>query len=240
MDKAHILHEIRRTAESNGGVPLGRSRFLAETGIRKSDWIGKYWIKWSAAVREAGYEPNTKQRAFEDKWLLGKLAAFVRELGHFPVSAEIRMKAGQDKDFPSHNVFSRIGRKAQLAAAVLTWCESNPGWSDVEAICAPLAEATVEDRESTASAAAVEYGYVYLLKSGKYYKIGRSNSPGRREYELAIQLPERVKTVHTIKTDDPAGIECYWHQRFSNRRKNGEWFELRREDVSAFRRRKFM
>lgn len=80
----------------------------------------------------------------------------------------------------------------------------------------------------------------YLLKSGKYYKIGRSNSPGRREYELAIQLPERVKTVHTIKTDDPAGIESYWHQRFSNRRKNGEWFELRREDVSAFRRRKFM
>ena len=166
--------------------------------------------------------------------------ALGRELGHFPVSAEIRMKAGQDKDFPSHTVFSRIGRKAQLASAVLTWCESNPGWSDVEAICAPLAEATVEDEESTASVVAVEYGYVYLLKSGKYYKIGRSNSPGRREYELAIQLPERVKTVHTIKTDGPAGIECYWHQRFSSRRKNGEWFELRREDVSAFRRRKFM
>lgn len=168
MDKAHILHEIRRTAESNGGVPLGRSRFQAETGIRESDWIGKYWIKWNAAVREAGYEPNTKQRAFEDKWLLGKLAAFVRELGHFPVSAEIRMKAGQDKDFPSHNVFSRIGRKTQLASAVLTWCESNPGWSDVEAICAPLAEATtVEDRESTASAAAVEYGYVLPSKVGE-------------------------------------------------------------------------
>ena len=81
---------------------------------------------------------------------------------------------------------------------------------------------------------------MYLLKSGRYYKIGRSISPGRREYELAIHLPERVKTVHTIKTDDPVGIEAYWHQRFSDRRKNGEWFELRREDVSAFRRRKFM
>lgn len=89
-------------------------------------------------------------------------------------------------------------------------------------------------------AKAPEYGYVYLLKSGRYYKIGRSSSPRRREYELAIQLPERVKTVHTIKTDDPVGIEAYWHQRFSDRRKNGEWFELRREDISAFRRRKFM
>jgi hypothetical protein len=87
---------------------------------------------------------------------------------------------------------------------------------------------------------ALEVGYVYLLKSGKYYKIGRSKAPGRREYELAIQLPEPVVRVHTIETDDPGGIERYWHQRFSERRKNGEWFELRREDVFAFRRRKFM
>ena len=33
-------------------------------------------------------------------------------------------------------------------------------------------------------------GFVSLMKSGKYHKIGRSNSAGRREYELGIQLPE--------------------------------------------------
>jgi hypothetical protein len=238
MNKTHILEEIRRTAELNGGIPLGRSRFFAETGIRESDWIGKFWVNWSDAVREAGYEPNAKQQAFDENWLLEKLATLVRELGHYPVAAEIRMKAREDKEFPSHNVFSRFGRKAEIASALLTWCESNSGWDDVEAICAPLAEVPTE--ESAPSDSVPEFGYVYLLKSGKYYKIGRSNSPGRREYELAIQLPERVKTVHTIKTDDPAGIESYWHQRFADRRKNGEWFELRREDVSAFRRRKFM
>ena len=240
MDKRHIVAEIRRTAQKNRGIALGKARFLEETGIKESDWLGKFWINWGQAVREAGFEPNRLQGAFDESYLLERLAAFVRELGHYPVSAEIRMKAREDKNFPSHNVFARFGRKAQVASALLTWCGSNPGWSDVESICATVAEATAEDVEAESEPESSEYGYVYLLKSGKYYKVGRSNSPGRREYELSIQLPEPVKAVHAIKTDDPSGIESYWHQRFSDRRKNGEWFELRKEDVSAFRRRKFM
>ena len=83
-------------------------------------------------------------------------------------------------------------------------------------------------------------GYVYLIKSGRYYKVGKTNAMGRREYELAIQLPEKATTVHTIKTDDPAGIEAYWHRRFDPKRKNGEWFDLDAADIAAFRRRKFM
>ena len=31
-----------------------------------------------------------------------------------------------------------------------------------------------------------EFGFVYLIKSGRYFKIGKTNSAGRREYELAI------------------------------------------------------
>src|SRR4051794_11339136 len=58
MDKAHILAEIKRTAAANGGMPLGRQRFFAETGIKQSDWEGVHWARWSEALQEAGFAPN--------------------------------------------------------------------------------------------------------------------------------------------------------------------------------------
>ena len=58
----------------------------------------------------------------------------------------------------------------------------------------------------------------------------------RREGELGIQLPERLQPVHYIKTDDPVGIENYWHAPFASKRKEGEWFALTAQDVRAFKR----
>ena len=239
MKKGHILAEIQRTAGENGGVPLGQNRFSSETGISKADWCGRYWVRWSDALREAGYRPNAFASAVPEEQLLAKLLELTRELGHFPVEAELKIKARSDAEFPSHNTFRRLGSKAARAARLRTFALER-GCADVADLCPPGVEAVAPPEREEDLAPDADLGFVYLLRSGRFYKVGRTNALGRRERELAIQLPEKAKLVHSIKTDDPAGIEAYWHRRFQERRKNGEWFELTPRDVSAFRRRKFM
>ena len=53
VTKLHILQEIKRTTTANGGTPLRRLQFESETGIKRYDWFGVYWARWSDAIREA-------------------------------------------------------------------------------------------------------------------------------------------------------------------------------------------
>jgi len=240
MKKEHILREIRRTAEANGGVCLGVDRFLRETGIKESDWKGRFWVRWSDAVREAGFKPNQLTTAYDESLLIEKFIAVMRELGRFPVTAEMRMRKRSDASLPNEKVYrERFGTKEQFAARIRDYCSKRAGYEDIAAMCNAITDNRGPDGEDGVESEQ-NIGFVYLIKAGRFYKIGRSNSVGRREYELAIQLPDKATTIHAIRTDDPAGIETYWHNRFADRRKNGEWFELSGADISAFKRRKFM
>lgn len=239
MNRQHILEEIARTARQNGGVALGRERFFQETGIKESNWLGKFWARWSDAVKEAGCIPSQLQAPLEEEALLEHYVALTRELGHLPVVAELKLKAKQSPGFPSHNTFRRFGNKGQQLQKLVEYCEGKESHADVLAIL--VASNPKESPAPVGSIPSEEaIGFVYLLKASRYFKIGRSNSFERRSRELAIQLPERAETVHVIRTDDPIGIERYWHQRFEAQRKNGEWFELSAQDVKAFKRRRFM
>jgi Meiotically up-regulated gene 113 len=242
IDKTHILQEIKRTAAANGGAPLGRLRFFTETGIKESDWLGVHWIRWSEAIREAGFDANQFTKAYRKDELLQKYAELAREIGRLPIKADLRMKARNDSNFPSDATFGRFGAKSELVRELASFCKAHDGYEVVLRYCEEFVPSHSRNRrrDEVVSSNGQEVGSVYLMKSGRFYKIGHSNAAGRREYELSIQLPEKIATIHVIRTDDPTGIEAYWHNRFKDKRKNGEWFDLTGPDVAAFKRRKFM
>ncbi len=238
MTKQEVLEEIRRTAAVNGGTPLGVRRFEAETGIKETAWSGRYWARWADALAEAGFSANQMQQPFDEPKLVAHLVDLARQLGRVPTSRDLRMRRKADPSFPTDVVFSRRWSRDEMVAVVVRFCGDQPDLVDVRKIF----EAATGHNSKVRGLIAEEpvLGVVYLLKSGRHYKIGHTNSIGRREYEVALQLPEKVKTVHAIKTDDPPGIEAYWHRRFAEKRANGEWFALDAEDVAAFKRRKTM
>ena len=238
MDRELIIREIQRTAKANDGVPLGWRRFEEETGIRYYDWYGQYWTRWGDAVREAGFEPNRMSEAYDEEFLVAQLALLTRRLGRVPTQGDLLLATRTDPELPSEKVFRRLGSKPQRASRILAFCASNPGYDDVAAFWKQVPTAEPASGTADTDDTPGNVGYVYLLKHGtrREYKIGRTNNPLRREGELGIQLPEKLHPVHYIKTDDPAGVEAYWHTRFASKRKEGEWFALTAQDVRAFKR----
>jgi hypothetical protein len=237
MNKKEILENIQRLAKAAGGIAPGKRAFETETGVRESDWLGKYWVRWNDAVTEAGCLPNQKRVAYSEHFLIEKLATLIRELGHYPVKAEFLMKARSDTTFPGESTFCRLGSKQQIVAKVLEFCANNKNYADVTSMCPPLlGEQEAEPHQGSCDKQKI--GFVYLIKHGsrREYKIGRTNNKLRREGEISIELPEKIEPIHVIETDDPAGIEAYWHRRFTDKRLRNEWFELTTDDVKAFKR----
>src|SRR5581483_3341023 len=135
MEKEQILAEIRRTAAANSGAALGKARFAAETGIRETDWRGRYWARWSDALAEAGFGPNEYQAAIPEQTILACLADEIVRLRKMPTSAELALRRRVDVDFPGRKVFDRLGPKAGWARRV---ADAFPDRPDVLAIVIPL------------------------------------------------------------------------------------------------------
>jgi hypothetical protein len=237
MNKAEILDSIRRVAAANKGKAPGAQRLATEIGLRKADWYPKLWVRWGDAVREAGLEPNSFHVALPDEVLIAKLLTLIRQLGRFPIESDLILNRGND-DFPDRNAFLRLGNKRQRVARVLAFCREKGGFEDVIPLCEAVAVATQSPRERLADPSVRGVGYVYLIKHSNRaeYKIGRTLNPIRREGEIRLELPEKLRPVHYIKTDDPPGVEKYWHDRFAKQAKEGEWFALTSADVQAFKR----
>lgn len=235
MERADILEAMRRSAEN--GKPLGAARFEQVTGIARSDW-GHYWPRIGDVQREAGFEPNQKIAAYDDAFLFERIIELTRELGTYPTDRDRRVKAHSDHGFPSHRVFDRLGNRAQFISKLAAYCADKPEHADMVALLEPLVStSTSAGTDSTESTGTARHGFVYLLRGRPgQYKIGRTDSPGRRHFELSAGASTELDLVHKIETDDPEGVEHYWHRRFDDKRIRREWFKLSAADVKAFKR----
>lgn len=232
--KEEILDEIKRTAKENCGKPLGQKRFLDETGIRNWDW-GRYWPRYADAVTEAGFAPNLPWTKYPEGVLEKKMILLIRKLGKYPVITEMRIENINNPDFPYNAI---KGRSRAFIKDLLRYCEKTPGHDDILKICQPVLDKfDDQEKDDLTSNLTSSVGEVYLYKRGKYYKIGRSKDPVRRGQEIRIESPEPLRLIHSFKTDDPSGVEAYWHNRFENKRhKETEFFSLNSQDIKAFKR----
>jgi hypothetical protein len=231
-----ILSEIKRLAKVNEGQPPGYKLFLRETGIGEHHWRGKFWARWSDALSEAGYLPNKWQERLDSEEVLIGVISACRQYGRFPTQDEIQLYRKANPAIPSEQAIKRhFGKRADLIAALAKRASEDGQYADI----AEMLPEVPPSNEEPARQAKSQEGFVYLFKSGDFYKIGRSDDLERRIKEIGIRLPEKLTPIHSIRTDDPSGIEAYWHRRFADKRANGEWFKLSSLDVSAFKKRKY-
>ena len=197
----------------------------AKRGFRHITGGGGYWRSWSAFQADAGHAPNSRTQKIPDETLLHRFAELALERNEIPTQADLSLKRKEDPSFPDKAAFGRWGGRDALLAKVAEYCGRKEQFAPVIEFLKLGVSSGLDHRLDSFRIK----GFVYLLRSGKNYKIGRTNATGRRLRELSIQLPQKPDTVHVIETDDPEGIEQYWHRRFAEnvRVESGLLFRLR-------------
>ncbi|MEI6730327.1 MAG: GIY-YIG nuclease family protein [Pseudomonadota bacterium] len=235
--KEEIIAAIKQAAKKNADKPLGQEAFETQTGIKISEWRNIYWVRWSDALKDAGFSPNIFNQRKDTKLIFDKLIEAVRYYKKIPTIGELRFyKNTVDSEFPSHGTINNhFQTKSNLVAKLYEYTSEIPEFEDIFYLCK---EIDVPEKQDDIKSNLRE-GDVYLFKSGNHYKIGNSYNLEQRVKQIRTQMPDSLMVIHAIKTDDPFGIEAYWHNRFKDKRKNGEWFELSLADIKAFKRRNF-
>ena len=252
MNKDWYRSKIREIAEKNGGRAPGARYFYSETGTRESDWRRKLWNEWNNwgdVLEEFGFERGVFVTAIEKATILRVLAEFIQSFDppRFPIQDELIRARRRGLALPGDNTIRRqIGERDAVIRALTEFCQGKEQYQAALHVCQnmsasnqdPITDALDEPTEN------VDSGWVYLIRAQGAYKIGCSRAPYRRAAEIANQSASGAELLHKIETDDPEGIERYWHQRFSEKRLSGlnkvsgEWFALNAGDTKAFKRRK--
>ena len=74
-------------------------------------------------------------------------------------------------------------------------------------------------------------GYVYLIGSDYGYKIGKTVNIKSRTRLFEVKLPFPIRLINYSWFDNYSKAERDQHERFAQKRQEGEWFDLNAEDI---------
>ena len=78
-----------------------------------------------------------------------------------------------------------------------------------------------------------DMGFVYLLKSGDFYKIGMTRGTvENRLRSLQTGSPHPIEVIHTIEVANLNEWEAYLHELYKHKHHHGEWYALDAQDVA--------
>lgn len=76
--------------------------------------------------------------------------------------------------------------------------------------------------------------YVYVIGCGSHgVKIGTSHNPEERRDSLQTGSPIPLEILNTIESSEASRLESSLHERYSQYRLSGEWFDLPAEELDV-------
>ena len=89
-----------------------------------------------------------------------------------------------------------------MTAYLIEYASEDERWADLVEVL-QRARPQIANEGDQDDAGSQDYGHVYLIRSGKVYKVGSSRAVYSRTATVVRQSPLGVDLIHTIATDDP-------------------------------------
>ena len=235
LTQEQIISEYKKLKLKLGRVPNARE-FYSETKV--TDYSARVAFggnAYSKIQSEAGDEPRkfctNGRKEYEFFEIYGRV---VRELNRIPTVADW-MHRKEKPTLSGYRHKLKINWK-QMPLAFIDWAINKSDWEDVVDICTSYCKERKLYSENT-EVLTTSYGYVYLIKANRkgQYKIGKTGSPAGRKSQLSQLDPHDRRYEHVLETNDPCGLENYWHRRFEDKKVSGEIFKLSKKDLKAFK-----
>jgi hypothetical protein len=152
---------------------------------------------------KSGVRTNARNSRLRDDDMLGWLADAARLFGCIPATTDMEMYRSSGRRLPCHQAFMHhFGSKAGMLRSLKRRTAASPERADIAAMLGGIRQEPDPPRRIM--------GAVYLLRSGRSYKIGCSRAPQQRVRDVQQSLPNRrdscTRSTPTIPTaSKPAG-----------------------------------